>query len=134
MVISLISLGFSIYLGLRDRGNLKVICRFFPANEYNQEKYIYISAVNHGRRTVHLLLIYGLYEDNSISGEFLKSTTEGIKLGEHEKYEKRITSLDSFLISFEDGCLLTDFWFEDALGRKYKIKNAKKTLRIFFEE
>ena len=33
-----------------------------------------------------------------------------------------------------DGEIAVDFWFEDTLGRRYIVKNAKENLKKFWEK
>ena len=49
-------------------------------------------------------------------------------LAENEKYEITIRAGDSDTMS-PDGEEAVDFWFEDTLGRHYKVKNAKENLK-----
>jgi len=50
------------------------------------------------------------------------------RLAENEKYEITIRAGDSNTMS-PDGEIAVDFWFEDTLGRRYKVKNAKENLK-----
>jgi len=55
------------------------------------------------------------------------------RLAENEKYEITIRAGDSDTMS-PDGEIAVDFWFEDTLGRRYKVKNAKENLEKLWGE
>jgi uncharacterized protein (DUF2345 family) len=66
------------------------------------------------------------YSDGAWGGSYIEEK-EG-RLAENEKYEITIRAGDSDTMS-PDGEEAVDFWFEDTLGRRYKVKNAKENLK-----
>ena len=133
IIIACISLFWSIYLGYRDRGNIKATSKIYyielasysekPSKKIPNLK---IKAVNCGRRPVILSMFGKDYSDGSWGGSYIEEK-EG-RLAENEKYEITIRAGDSDTMS-PDGEEAVDFWFEDTLGRRYKVKNAKENLK-----
>ena len=85
-----------------------------------------MKAVNHGRRTV----ILATFGRDFPSGAWYSTQLEkaGIRIGENEDYSITIRIGDHYILSPE-GEDAIDLWFEDTLGRRYKVKNAKDNLR-----
>ena len=137
IIIACISLFWSIYLGHRDRGNIKAtskIC-YTDIASYSEKpptrySYLEIKAVNCGRRPVILSMLGTDYSDGSWGDTLIEK--EGGHLGENEEYKKTVNAGDSDMISSK-GKITVDFWFEDTLGRRYKVKNAKENLKNFGE-
>lgn len=133
IIIACISLFWSIYLGYRDRGNIKATSKIYyielasysekPSKKIPNLK---IKAVNCGRRPVILSMLGNDYSDGSWGGSYIEK--EVGHLAENEKYEKTFNAGDSDMMSPE-GEIAVDFWFEDTLGRRYKVKNAKENLK-----
>lgn len=71
------------------------------------------------------------YSDGSWSGIHIEK--EVGRLAENEKYEITIRAGNSNTMSPE-GEIAVDFWFEDTLGRHYKVKNAKENLKKLWEK
>jgi len=138
IIIACISLFWSIYLGYRDRGNIKATSKIYyiditsysekPSKKISNLK---IKAVNCGRRPVILSMFGADYSDGSWGGSYIEK--EVGHLAENEKYEKTIRAGDSDTMS-TDGEEAVDFWFEDTLGRRYKVKNAKENLKKLWGE
>ena len=133
ILISCISLIWSIYVGCRDSGNIKATSEiyYFDMTGYSEKPsveipYLKIKAVNCGRRPVILSMFGADYSNGSWGGSYIEK--EVGHLAENEKYEKTFNAGDSDTMS-PDGEEAVDFWFEDTLGRRYKVKNAKENLK-----
>jgi hypothetical protein len=133
ILISCISLIWSIYVGYRDRGNIKATSEisYIEITSYSEKPSkiipnLKIKAVNCGRRPVILSMLGSIYSDGSWGGSYIEK--EVGRLAENEKYEKTFSTGDSDIMS-PDGEEVVDFWFEDTLGRRYKVKNAKENLK-----
>ena len=50
-----------------------------------------------------------------------------------EKFSEDIDDLHHMLFDHESGVAVTDLWFEDTLGHRYRVKGAKKRLGQFFK-
>jgi len=126
ILISCISLVWTIYVGYRDRGNIKATSKISYSGPDSKYFHLQVKAVNYGRRAV-ILSMFGVdYSDGSWGGSYIEEK-EG-RLAENEKYEITIRAGDSNTMS-PDGEIAVDFWFEDTLGRRYKVKNAKENLK-----
>ena len=126
IIIACISLAWSIYLGYRDRGNIKATSKIYYSGPDSKYFHLQVKAVNCGRRPVILSMFGKDYSDGSWGGSYIEEK-EG-RLAENEKYEITIRAGDSHTMS-PDGEEAVDFWFEDTLGRRYKVKNAKENLK-----
>ena len=127
-LVSLTSLAFSIYFGFLDRSRLKASSRYYPPWE-DSPAYITVSAVNHGRRPIILTWLGGYYKDGNWEATGLGKNKIGLRLGENERFEETIDSAHNILYNQTES-RITDLWFEDTLGRRYKVKNAKKDLKL----
>lgn len=131
IIIAFISLFWSIYLGYRDRGNIKATSEISYNGPDSKYFHLQVKAVNCGRRPVILSMFGKDYSDGSWGGSYIEEK-EG-RLAENEKYEITIRAGDSDTMS-PDGEEAVDFWFEDTLGRRYKVKNAKENLKKLWGE
>jgi len=129
LVVALISLAFSIYNIMRDRGRLRATSNFFPPDEYGDGG-VRIVVVNHGRRTVILPWLY--FDD--LEGGALGSRIEGgkpdLRLGEHERHELVLHRSDLYQHTPMEDIDAVTMWFEDTLGRKHKIKGIEENIRL----
>ena len=123
--VSLISLVWSIHIGRRDRRKLKATSKLYYSGPESDVQYLRVRAVNHGRRPVILRMLGLDFADGSWEGIHLKDG--GLRLGENEVFEKDITAGDSYSMSHECEEAI-DLWFEDTLGRRYRVNNAKENL------
>ena len=126
IIIACISLFWSFYIGYRDRGNIKATSKISYSGPDSKYFHLQVKAVNCGRRPVILSMFGKDYSDGSWGGSYIEEK-EG-RLAENEKYEITIRAGDSDTMS-PDGEEAVDFWFEDTLGRRYKVKNAKENLK-----
>ena len=126
IIIACISLFWSIYLGYRDRGNIKAISKISYNGPDSKYFHLQVKVVNCGRRPVILSMFGADYSDGTRGGTYIEK--ESGRLTENEKYEITIRAGDSDTMS-PDGEEAVDFWFEDTLGRRYKVKNAKENLK-----
>jgi hypothetical protein len=126
ILISLISLVWSIHIGRRDRGRIKATSKLLKS--VSRSLYLEVRAVNHGRRPVILTMLITDFANGSSFGSYL-IPEEKCRLEEGEFFEQAIKAGDNYTISHE-GVEAINFWFEDTLGNRYKVKNAKKHLKV----
>lgn len=88
LAISLISLAFSIYFGLRARCKLVTESKFFPEDEYGPAQ-IQIKIVNAGRRVAIINLLGGHHIGGGSSGEYLGDVHNRHALNEQESIERQ---------------------------------------------
>lgn len=131
--ISIISLGLSAYFGLRDRAKIHTSCNYYPLSEHRPAS-MKVSIVNSGRRPIVLRMICKSDKQGHWVGEYIGDDKKGYQLGEHEGYEIRLTEENLFGTVPEEGDLMEidDLYFEDFLGKKYPIKNARENLRQYY--
>ncbi len=127
ILVSLASLIWSIHTGLRDRGQLRTTATIYTSGD-DGINYLQLKAVNHGRRPVILTMLRKKWSNGTVSGEYLANN--GVRLGENEEYKKTFDIHDKNEVS-EDGeeREAMDLWFEDTLGRKYRIKDIENKLK-----
>ena len=82
--------------------------------------------MNHGRRPVILSMLGSKLSDGTWYGTYLKD--RAVRLGENEAFSKTI-EYDDYVDVLIEGDIPTDLWFEDTLGRRYKVKGAKEHLK-----
>jgi len=127
LFISFVSLGLSAFFGLRDRARIITKSVFIP-NDYSGQAYITISVVNAGRRPIILRMWGGAGADNDWVGTFLGDKDNGLRLAEHERHEFVLHESDLTQQMPDFSIEIKDVWFEDTLGRRYTVKDAKKNI------
>ena len=134
LVISIGSLSVYTYVALRDRARLRAKSTF--QNWEHRPASVEVEAVNIGRRPVILTTIAGHYEDGDWCFTVIGGEKTGIRLQEHERFSEDITDGSRLDLLFHpiSKARLTDLWFEDTLQRRYRVKNAKKHLKLLFED
>jgi hypothetical protein len=134
LVVSFGSLSVSTYAALRDRARLRAKSIF--SKWENRLASIKVEAVNVGRRPVILTKIVGYYKDGDSCATDIGEDKIGIRLQEHERFSEDITDGSSLDLLFHpiSNATLTDLWFEDTLGRQYRVKSAKKHLKLLFKD
>ena len=128
ILISLISLAWSIHIGRRDRGKLKATSKLYRSD--SGVPYLQVKAVNHGRRPV-ILTMLGADFPGGWGGIYLEKGT--FRLGENEAFEETVRAGDHYTMSHE-GEEAIDLWFEDTLCRRYRVKNAKEHLKELWDK
>ena len=66
-------------------------------------------------------------------GIYIGGYKTGVRLGENERFSESIDESHHMLFDQETGAAVTNLWFEDTLGRRYPVRNAKKHLKRFFK-
>lgn len=132
LLISLGSLGFSVFFNLRDRANLKATSRFSPASE-SGPACVYFTVVNAGRRPIILRMWGGTSCQGQSVGTFFGKEQSGLRLGEHERFDHSMEKQDLHEQTPEDEIIYADLWVEDTLGRRYSVKDAKNNLALLLE-
>jgi len=132
LIVSFVSLGFSIYLGLLDRHKLKIDSTLFW-DEDGRPFYILISIKNIGRRKIIIRRWIGLYSSGIEAGtEFIDDS--GIEIEENKWHEFNLDVADLIHI-FDDRIQeLVNIRIEDSHGRKYIVKNAKENIQKLLVE
>lgn len=133
LLISITSLLISWYFNFRDKANLKTFAKFYSGEPtYGSRPHITIKIVNCGRRPT-ILTMFGKDVNNKHTrwiGTYLGEKEKGIRLGEHEKYETSVYPEDLSEIDSEGNELeYTNFWFENTLGQRYKVRNSEELIK-----
>ncbi len=128
VLISLISFVWAIHVGNRDRAKLKATSTFYePESPEDGVPYLEVKVMNYGRRPVILTGIGAKYL--SSESAWISLEKKAVRLGENDKFEIFINAGDCYTVDPLDGKKAIDLWFEDTLGRRYKIKSVKKHLK-----
>ena len=125
LFVSIISISISIYVAHRDRAKLKASCRAIRHYETDEYAYLDIKIANHGRRPAILRYLWGVYDNGSVAGEQIDGN---VVLSEGLFYESKIGKYDGMMIHQDsDGGIynLVSLYFEDSVGKKYKVKRSK---------
>lgn len=140
LFISMLSVGYSIWFGLRDRAHIRTKCEFFPANTDEDGPFsppvILIQIANYGRRPVYLEYLYFRYGKGG-GANYAETLWEGDKYGryqldEGDKYEHFFEPDSDTIFTNEDGIRATDIFFRDSLGRDYHVKDARESIEAYF--
>lgn len=134
LVISIMSITIVWYFGFRDRAHLKTFAQFYSFNPNYNRAHIAIKIVNCGRRPVILTMFGGDLSNGSWCGTVIEKEGEGIILKEHGKYETTVY-LEDLHYSNPEGneADYINFWFENTLGQRYKVKNSEKLIKKLSE-
>jgi len=129
LCVSTASISLSWFFGFRDRANLRTSAILHSHNHGYQGTLIELEIVNHGRRPAILTYLVGEERDGGASAIVLGEKDRGIRLQEHEKYKITVYSHDLVIIDPEGNeHEYISYWFEDTLGRKYKVKGIRKLI------
>jgi hypothetical protein len=129
LVISIVSLAFSVYVGLLDRAHIRTTCKFYHGDPDYGPAHAVLSILNSGRRSVIIRWLVFANDKGEWIGVHLKSEQGGLRLGEHERHDEDLKVHDLFQ-STPDGILeVTDCWFEDTLGRRHRPKGIRACLK-----
>lgn len=133
-IISIVALGvsgaslvFSGAFNLRDRSRLVTKSQHFPHRDGTPAS-MRVSIVNAGRRPVVLRMWGGSGADGNWIGTLLGEMKSGLRLAEHEHHEFTLRKDDLLLLGPEEDVEISDIWFEDTLGRRHVVKEAKKNI------
>jgi len=128
LVVSILSLGFSVYFNFLDRARVVTTCKFYPESEYNAA-HVAVSILNAGRRAFILRLLVLANREGEWIGTYLNKEQGGLRLSEHERHDLTLKHQDLFE-SAPDGVIeVTDCWFEDTLGRRHRPKGIRGCLK-----
>jgi hypothetical protein len=110
---------------------------FYQKNkDENDEKIhdarISIEAVNTGRRLIILTGLGASYDNNSRT-MYLGKHPDGIELKEKQRYLVDSSDVDFLIVDMQSGAGAIDFWFEDSLGDKHRVKGTKRHLLMYFQ-
>lgn len=134
LFISIISLAILWYFSFRDKAQMKTFAKFYPNNPKYDRAHIAIKVVNSGRRPTILTMFGGDLKDGRWIGTYLGKEGKGLRLGEHEKYETSVYFEGiSFIVPEGNESEYINFWFENTLGQRYKVKNSEKLIEKFNE-
>ena len=143
LVLSFISVGFSIGFGLYDRLlNIKAKSTFLPA--YSDDDgpisppLLNVEITNYGKRDIYLEYLYIQYGSSRpivFADTYWESDIHGrYRLGENGKYEQAFDPDSDSILRNNDGEIATHIFFQDSLGRRYFVRNARKNIRDFLNE
>ncbi len=128
LVISVGSLAASLHFNLRDRAKVKATSKYYPGVE-DGVPMIELSVVNAGRRPVVLRMWGGTDAEGGWVGTMINSNEGGKRLAEHERYDVKLLRDDLIACTPDGDVVLVDLWFEDTLGRRHHVAEAKDHAR-----
>jgi hypothetical protein len=126
-LVSLTSLGFSIYNIVRDRARIQIKSQFYPPSQYGKG-HISITIMNTGRRPM-ILRMLGYEGDDNWVGAWFGDHERGLRLGENERHDVTVSAEDLGQDTPDDTINVTTIWLEDSLGRRYTIKGIEKQIQ-----
>lgn len=129
IVISALSLFVSTWALLRDRSRLKVYSIFYPGHEDYGQTGIKFKAVNRGRRPIYIRSIGGDIEENGWHAQRVGEDEFGKKLEENQYVEEHWNRNDLIVEAPNFTDRYVSIWFEDSLGRRYKVPGSKRYIK-----
>jgi hypothetical protein len=129
LLVSIVSLGISLYATLLDRIKIKAFSTLYKPHELNPHTWIEVKVVNHGRRTAVLTMFGGDIKGGGWQGSPLSDRGLGLHLAENEFHKLDLTPEQVFFVGRENDEEYVDLWFEDSQGRRHRVKNARKHLQ-----
>ena len=136
IVVSIASFAHTIYRAWLDRANLRATSTFFGPSEYDSMPKMLVRITNSGRRPAILRLLGAQFGSGRWSGTYLGEKEKGHRLEENEWWEGTLRAHDHYLSapgnSDDAGEETMDLWFEDSLGQRYAVKDAKKHLAFLY--
>ena len=130
--ISVAGLGSSLYFGLRDRARIVTRSRFYPGHTGDRPSVMF-SIVNAGRRPVVIRSWGGEDERKDWVASQLGDHKSGLRLGENDHHEITLHIEDLLGETPGDHVYFVDLWFEDSLGRRYPLSDAKANIALLYE-
>jgi hypothetical protein len=138
LVVSLVSAGYTIYFGLRDRAKLKTKCYTLDTPQPSFR----VKAVNTGRRVVTLdgfgvrysngsywIRRFETYEMRMVNDVPVEKEEHGRRLEEHDYFEETVSAdHDFYNHAFSSGNYPVSLWLQDTAGKEYKIRHSDKYL------
>jgi len=141
LIVSLLSVGSSIWFGNRDRARVKAVSKYFLPDQDEEgpisPPLLLIEIANHGRRDVYLEYFYvGYGRESGLSN--VVSTWEGdihgrCQLGEGDKYSYTFDPDSDGILVNDDGTRATQLFFQDSLSRRYPVKDARKNIQAYLD-
>lgn len=131
LLVSVASVCFSVYFNFRDRAHLKTKSVYYDDPDEYGSPVIKFDVVNAGRRPIVLRMWGGTEEGDKWTGTMLGTDGAGLRLAEHEVFEKRLHAADLEELTPDSEVSFRDLWVEDSLGRRHSIKDAKGTYPNF---
>lgn len=136
LAVSVISAGITGYVVFIDRARVRARSLFYPAyideDGTKRSASMRVDIVNMGRRPVVLTMMGGDFRDGW-SGTYMGEREKGIRLEENGKFTEDINGQHHVIWNREMDTA-SDLWFEDTLGRRYRVKHAKKHLEWLFND
>jgi len=130
LVMSVLSFGLSVKTHLRDRSRLKISAQFIAQSELGPGG-LCVKVANAGRRPAVLMAVCGTSGRGRSSCTYLNGQ-QGVRLGENERYEVRLSKEDVFHTAVADDdqdYRFVDLWVEDSLGHRHSVPHAPRLLK-----
>lgn len=123
VLISLGSLAASFYSIFIDRPRLRIQSKYIQPWD-GEPDYIQLIMINLGRRPVILTSVGGVAAGDW-SALLLNHEKGGVRLGEHERFEHRISKDDTVHVT-PDGpqAVFDDMWVADSIGNRHVIPDS----------
>jgi len=129
ILVSVTSPVLTYYQVRLDRPRLKVQATFYEASEYGAAR-IALAVINAGRRPMILRLLGGTDVEGHWGGDHLDSRNGGVRLAEHERFEKTLFKEDTILLQGEGKDIVyRTMWVEDSLGDRHVIPNSDSYIK-----
>ncbi|MBS0511883.1 MAG: hypothetical protein JSR42_12025 [Proteobacteria bacterium] len=127
-LVSFVSVGIAVYTARRDKAAIRATATYYSYASPTAQAKVVIRIVNVGRRPLGLQALIGLTETGDWVGWQL-SKAGALILPEANHHEIVWYKTDLRTGPGSGQWLFTDLRIEDVEGTRYRVKNAKKSLR-----
>lgn len=127
IAVSLGSLLISFSQWRRDRSRLDTRAQL-QTDDDGRAWAATVRATNSGRRPIILRLLGADLDDSTSHGIFLGRDGQGIRLDESEWFEEPTIRPGDVYTMGPEGQQAIDLWFEDSVGRRFRVQGARHAL------
>lgn len=125
-ILSTIAIGWNIYNNLQDRPKIKISTKFgFMAGDNSEKTFLFIKAINRGRRPITLSSVGIRCEKNDLLNLKTFSLPSELNEGKNHIEWFKVEELKNKHCSFA--------WYRDETGKLYKSKSIRQKLKNYFD-
>ncbi len=135
LVLAGLSLAVSLRTLMRDRAQVRAECWVtHPPPEHMYRQYgVGLRVENRGRRTARVCYLVGRY-GKEVKKYPIGESDEGVTIGEQGAHSMYLTMHSEWemLGGSDDPQEVSEFWVEDGLRQRYRVKGSRKVLAEFW--
>lgn len=129
-VVSILSIAITIHFKLKEEAKIRAFSSLFLGDD-EREPTIIVAAVNIGRRPIIVRMLVGMDDKKEWSGLYLGDDQQGVRLEENERFDRKLSSGDLGLSYDEIEIEFTELYFEDAIGKRWRVDRSRSHIVEF---